>query len=173
VFIQIGDENLHHVRELLDETFGPENFVAVVTFAKTSGATSDYLPGTCDYLLFYAKDIERLKFQIPYVAKTIETELGGPYQWIELKDGTRQRMTRDQRAGRAELPEGARVFRLDNLQSQSAGREKGEGAACWFPVKYGGREWLPSTRSRWKTNEDGMDRLLKSRRLESTESGAV
>jgi adenine-specific DNA-methyltransferase len=60
---------------------------------------------------------------------------------------------------------------MDNLQSQSMGREKGEGASCWFPVQYAGKEWRPGAQSRWKTNETGMARLLAARRLDSTASG--
>ncbi len=55
VFVQIGDENIHRVRAVLDEVFGEENFVSLIPFAKTSGATSSQLAATCDYLLWYAK----------------------------------------------------------------------------------------------------------------------
>ena len=171
IFVQISDENLHHVREVMDEVFGAENFIGVIAFAKTSGSTGDFLPSTADYLLFYAKEIERLKFRQPYVGKISSSETDSPYQMVELCDGTRRRMTLEERADLTKLPVGARRYRLDNLQSQSMGREKGEGAACWFPVKFKDREWLPGQRSRWKTNEEGMRALLKTKRLDSTESG--
>ena len=80
-------------------------------------------------------------------------------------------MTPEERLGSTKLPPGARVFRIDNLQSQSIGREKGEGSACWFPVEFKGKKWLPNQRSRWKTNEEGMAALQKAGRLECTESG--
>jgi adenine-specific DNA-methyltransferase len=171
VFVQIGHENVHHVRELLDEVFGFENFVALITFVKTSGSTGDFLPGTADYLLFYARDRERLKYRQVHKDKTVETEIGGPYSWVELSDGTRRRMTANERANPEAIPANSRVFRLDNLQSQSIGREKGEGAACWFPVEWNGRKWTPNERSRWKTNEEGMNRLKEARRLEATSGG--
>lgn len=171
IFVQIGAENVHHARELLDEVFGAENFVSTITFAKTSGSTGDYLPGTSDYLLFYAKCLDHLKFRQPYHPKTKASEVGGAYQWLELEDGSRRRMSADERGNPNLIPSGARVFRLDNLQSQSIGREKGEGAACWFPVEYDGQEWRPSPRSRWKTNEGGMARLKASRRLAATSGG--
>ncbi len=173
LFVQISDENVHHVRELLDEVFGAENFIANITFAKTSGSTGDLVAATTDYLLFYARDRERLKekYRQSYTPKTVEMELGGPYGWLELSDGTRRRMTPDERDNRVALPTGARVYRLDNLQSQSIGREKGEGAASWFPVDFEGREWRPSPRARWKTNESGMARLKSARRLQATATG--
>ncbi len=90
VFVQISDENLHHVREVMDEVFGAEHFVGVIAFAKTSGSTGDFLPSTADYLLFYAKDIERLKFRQPYVEKVSSSDADSPYQMLELCDGSRR-----------------------------------------------------------------------------------
>src|ERR1700687_1821697 len=62
VFVQISDENLHRVREVLDEVFGNETFCSVISFAKTTGATSELLPATNDFLLWYARDRERVKY---------------------------------------------------------------------------------------------------------------
>ena len=66
IFVQIGDENVHLVRCLLDEVFGPENFVSEVTAIKTSSATSELMPGIADHVLFYAKDRERVKYRQLY-----------------------------------------------------------------------------------------------------------
>ena len=143
LFVQIGDENAHVARCLVDEVFGPGNFVAQLAFAKTSSSTREFIGGTCDFLLLYAKDRTRLKFRQLFTAKTIESEIGGPYSYVELPDGERRRMTSEEGERPRLLPEGARVYRLDNLQSQSIGREKGEGAACWFPVRLDGQDWLP------------------------------
>ncbi|HZL37458.1 MAG TPA: site-specific DNA-methyltransferase [Tepidisphaeraceae bacterium] len=168
VFVQIGDENVHHVREVLDEVYGQQNFVSLITFQKTSGSTGELIGGTSDYLLWYARDIERIKSRPAYVGKSNATEIGGPYNWLQLIDGHRRRMLPDERNNPNLIPDRATAFRLDNLQSQSMGREKGEGAACWFPVKLGDKEFLPNARSRWKTNESGMSRLLEAQRLQST-----
>lgn len=171
IFVQIGDENVHLVRSVMDEVFGSENFVALIPFAKTSGSTREFIGGTCDYLLFYGKDRERLKFRPVFNEKSVASEAGGPYGLIQLPDGSRRRMTAEEIADISRLPSGARVFRLDNLQSQSMGRDKGEGASCWFPVAFKGKEWLPSEKSRWKTNEEGMAALHAAGRLESTGTG--
>ncbi len=171
VFVQIGDENVHLVRSVMDEVFGSDNFVASVPFVKTSGSTREYLGGTCDHLLFYAKDRKVLKFRQVYRQKTIEGAANGPYGILRLEDGTSRRMTNEERLSPALIPAGARVYRLDNLQSQSIGREKGEGASCWFPVDLTGQQWLPNARSRWKTNESGMEALKQAGRLEATDSG--
>jgi len=171
VFVQIGDENVHHVRELMDEVFGSENFVAMMPFAKTTSSTREFIGGTADFLLFFAKNREHLKYRQLYTEKSVESEAGGPYSLLQLPDGSRRRMSSEEKRNTNLIPQGARVYRLDNLQSQSMGREKGEGASCWFPVKFAGNEWLPGAQSRWKTNEAGMKHLLSANRLESTATG--
>lgn len=168
IFVQISDENVHHVRELMDEVFGPTNFIRQIAFVKTSGATSDFLPRTTDYLLWFCRDVDRAKFRPIYVEKTAGGRGGSGYTRIELPDGRRRGMTSDERSGRVPLPEKSRVYCLDNITSQSMGREKGEGAACWFPVTIDGREFRPNARSRWKTNESGMARLLAAKRVEAS-----
>lgn len=69
IFVQISDENLHHVREVMDEVFGAENFVAIITFTKTSGFSGELLSITSDYLLWYAKDKENVKYRQLYSRK--------------------------------------------------------------------------------------------------------
>jgi adenine-specific DNA-methyltransferase len=171
IFVQIGSENVHHVRELLDECFGSENFISQIAFVKTGGSTHQYLGDVSDYLLFYARDRERLKYREVFREKSLSSGESGPYSWLELPDGTRRRMTSGEREDPSKIPAGARRYRLDNLQSQSIGRAKGEGAASWFPVELDGKTWLPNQRSRWKTNESGMERLKAARRLQATATG--
>ncbi len=162
VFLQIGDENVHLVRSILDETFGRDNFMSLVTFKKTAGATGDALAGIVDYILWYAKDAEHVKYRTAYLTKSVGGQGGGQYTSIELADGSRRRATDEDLAT---PPTSSRIFRYDNITSQSAGREKGEGAASWFPVNLDGREYRPTMQSRWKTNQDGMSRLKAARRL--------
>lgn len=160
IFVQIGDENVHLVRSLMDEVFGSENFISLITFASTAGATSEFLPTVANFILWYGKDRELTKFRPCYLTKGggIGT---GEYRQVELPDGTRTTLS----AG--EPPAGARLFRFDNLTSQSIGREKGEGAASWFEVKIDGRSFRPPLQSRWKTNESGMRRLILANRVHS------
>jgi adenine-specific DNA-methyltransferase len=143
-FVQIGDENQHLVRSVMDEVFGADNFVSLITYSKTAGATSDLLPGTADYLIWYAKDRSQVKFRRLFLEKSVGGAGGSKYQQAD---------------------EDERPYRLDNLTSQSQGREKGEGAASWFPVEVEGRTFRPTMQSRWKTNEAGMKRLLLAGRV--------
>jgi adenine-specific DNA-methyltransferase len=161
VFVQIGDENVHRVRTLMDEVFGPDNCVGFVTFKKTAGATADYLPGVTDYIAWYAKAKDRVKYRAAYLEKVGGGQGGAQYTSIEAPDGTRRKATVDERRA---PPNEARIFRLDNITSQSAGRDKGEGAASWFPVELEGQVFRPTLQNRWKTNEEGMRRLVAARR---------
>ena len=166
IFVQIGDENVHRVRALMDEIFGPENCVNQITFLKTSSSTSDYLGNVCDYLLWYGKRKESLKFREPFYAKELGTGSFEAYNKVQYPDGTVRSLTELSEDERAK----ADIIRYDNITSQSIGRDKGEGAASWFPVKIEGREILPSHKVRWKTNQQGMDRLQKAGRLNASKN---
>jgi adenine-specific DNA-methyltransferase len=170
IFVQIGDENVHLVRCLMDEVFGEQNCVSLIGFAKTSGSTEDYLGQTTDYLLWYCRDKGRVKFR-PLLRRKKPGERGGTnYNRVRDIAGFSEALTEsllaDSRIASGEL----RIYSLDNLTSQSAGRDKGEGAASWFGVELDGRTHKPSLSVRWKTNEQGMARLKEAGRLEATSS---
>jgi len=163
IFVQISDENLHHVRELMDEVLGAQNCAGVITFKKTSGAGSpsggtDTLPAVSDYLLWYAKDRQQLKYRRLYLEKGEEAGGIDQYTWPEENSGSRRRMTAQERSGVTPLPSRSRVFRPDNLTAQS-GVEKTK-----YPVLFDGREFRPP-KGVWKTSEAGMQRLIQAKRL--------
>ena len=162
IFVQIGDENVHLVRSLLDEVFGPENFVNLITFKKTSGAGSpsggtDVLPAVSDYLLWYARDKSQVKYRPLYRAREVRGAGGGQYTWIEEPNGTRRRATADELAS-GEIS--GRWFRPGPLTSQTVR----EAQTTVFPVEVDGRPYVPK-RGGWKTNAQGMARLRLADRL--------
>ena len=118
VFVQISDENLHHVRELIDEVFGQSNFIAQIALAKTSGYATNFLTGICDYLLWYGKNRTQTKYHQIY-AKKIAGETGASkYTRIMLTNGTTRTLSSEERLGETALPKGARFWVDDNLTSQ-------------------------------------------------------
>lgn len=165
VFVQIGDENVHLVRSLLDEVFGPENWITTITVSKTSSATGDFIGGTVDFVHWYAKSKDSVKNRPLLRVKVGGGEGASMYTRVQLRDGERRALTADEKRDLARLPTGARLFRHDNLTSQSMGRDKGEGAASWFPIDLEGKSFRPSMQARWKTNETGMQRLLLAHRV--------
>ena len=156
IFIQISDENLHHVREILDEVFGPQNFFALITFKKTLPLGSKGLAGVSDYIVWYAKDKTKAKYNQLYEPKQFGAGTG--YTWIELEDGSRRKMTKEERNGSSPLPPKSRPFFTDNLMSS------GYTPTCYYDIELDGKKYLPQKYS-WKTNEAGMKNLIENKRI--------
>ena len=154
IFVQINDENLHLVRCLLDEVFGRENFVAIISFVKTGGKAAAHLDTVIDYLLWYARNKASVKFRQVYEERpevTLETQ----YNWRELADGTRIKLS----GKRVEAPAGAKIFRLSPLFSQSGG------ASTSFSYEFEGKVWSRPQNNYWKTTPQGLSRLANAERL--------
>lgn len=167
IFIQIGDENVHRVRVLLDEVFGDHNCVAQISVKKTSGATTENLPGTTDFVLWYARNRDRIKYRQAYLGRIVGEAGDATYTFLQDQFGLRRRARGPELASvLADEKSPLRIFRLQTLTSQAIGRAKGEGAASWFPVTIRGVTVRPNMSSRWKTNEAGMARLAAAHRLE-------
>ena len=165
VFVQIGDENLHHVRELLDDVFGAENFVSVITFKKTAGQTSLYLPGTTDFIVWYAKDLGRLKFRTLFRERALGEEGSDAYTSARLIDGDVRRLTAMELAGSIPVSSDVRPFRYQLATSQREGRPSGEGSAMHFPVRLNGEDFYPTANRGWTATAVGMERLVKAGRM--------
>ena len=112
-----------------------------------------------------AKDHEKAKYRELFTSKRLGEEGAEKYNRVRLSNLESRSILVSERDGETRLSNDARVYRQDNLTSQSVGRDKGEGAASWFPVRIGGQEIRPSIKVRWKTNEQGMDRLLRANRV--------
>jgi len=157
VFVQIGDENIHHVRELLDEVFGAENFCRIIAFKKTTGQAADFLPSVYDYILWYARDRKQLKARILWEQRPPEM-VEGSYTWIELPDGTQRRVTgRD--TEHPKILGGGRRFMTASLMSSGASVTGSQ------PFKFNGEVYHPAPGTHWKTHPDGLRRLAEAGRL--------
>ena len=163
-FVQISDENLHHVRELMDEVFGRKNFCSVVTFLKTSAVSSpmartNVLGSLSDYLVWYAKDVQQVKYRQPYTEK-LGGE-GGEYTRVELPDGSRRPLDRSEMHSLdSVIAKGGRLYRQDNIISS------GYSESLSQPFKFEGKTFVPGATAHWKTTLDGMVALARARRLE-------
>jgi adenine-specific DNA-methyltransferase len=157
VFLQMGDENAHIARSLLDEVFGAEQFVAEVIFYKTSGKGGASLDAVFDRLLWYAKDKQSLRYRPLYMARPQYT-LQEQYTLVELVDGSVRRITDEENAGLA-LPVGARRFMAGDLSSQGESSEGSE------PFEFDGVKYLLPPNTHWKTGLEGRKRLAAKGRL--------
>ena len=154
IFVQIGDENVHLVRCVMDEVFGSENFVSQITFQKTTSATAELLAGTSDLILWFAKSRDQVKMRQLWPASSAEDRTG--YRWLRMPDGSYRGMTAPESRGEVPVPSGARLYKPDNITSS---RPPGD-----FPVEYEGKTYRPS-RSYWKTGIEGMEKLAWAQRL--------
>ena len=155
IFVQIGDENVHLVRCVLDEVFGSENRAGMISFRKTSGLTSGLLAQNADYLLWYAKDIENVRYRQPFVAKGTDSELGF-YAYVESPDGTRARQSSDDPPDVAQGE--ARAYSVGDLTSSHFYADGTEA------FDHQGRSYKPSPRY-WTTSPSGMRRLACAARI--------
>jgi len=159
IFVQIGDENVHVVRNLLDEVYGSENFVSLITFAKTTGFEAEFLPRATDYLLWYAKNrTAPVKFRALYEEQSKQPGEGG-YRWLLLPDGSFRGMTARELRLEEEIPSDFIVYKPDNILSQGK-------AAKDQTFKFRGRTYSPGPNHHWKaTFPEGMERLARSGRI--------
>lgn len=158
IFVQINDENLHQVRHLLDEVFGATNFVSLITFQTTSGFKTKTLATLGDFLLWYAKDKAKVKVRKLYEEQPFVLGEGNA-KWLLLPDGSYRGVTAQEKRGKQDIPEGARPYLPDNLQSQGAASEP-------QPFEYEGKTYKPGANSHWKANYPvGMERLGEAGRI--------
>lgn len=154
VFVQIGDENVHRIRAMMDEVFGDENFVSAIVCTKTSSQTSLFMAGVCDYVLWYAKQRDATKYRRLYREKILGGKGTTQYVWGLNDDLSERRLSKN-----SDEPDyNVRVFAADNLASQSGGE------TTRYEYLYEGKPFRV-TRGGWKTNIRGMRRLDRAHRL--------
>ncbi|MBP6504214.1 MAG: site-specific DNA-methyltransferase [Rhodoferax sp.] len=161
IFVQIGEENVHRVRSVLDEIFGDATFVSQINFKTTGGAGSptggtETLASVNNFILWYSKS-GAIKYRQTY---RVKGELGGgaaAYNKLDFQDEQDRRKATEEERGK--IPKGARLYTLDNLTSQSSGGPQ------FFNVLLNGMT-IPVGKSGWKTTTSGMSRLNHAHRLE-------
>lgn len=151
VFVQIGDENVHRVRALMDEVFGDENLIVQITTTKTAGQTAEFMSGVADYILWYGRDATKMKFRRLYFEKAFGGDGASKYRSAMSEDGTVRSISDESDALDSE-----RIFRKATLTSQ---RPPGS-----FPVRYRNRTVVPKGQY-WKTHSEGMHRLVSAGRI--------
>ena len=168
-FVQISDENVHLVRNLMDEVFGSENFVSLIMTKKTGGFAAKTLSSIGDYIIWYAKQKEDaqkknvVKYRQIYLTKELESGSGARYTSVELPDGTIRPIQKDEIEKPSLLPEGARVFLGSPLTSDGASSSPQD-------FEFEGKIYRPKQNQHWKTSVEGLKRLVEQRRIFKTEN---
>ena len=166
-FVQISDENLHFVKQLMSEVFGEKNFVSVITFAKTSGFSGNFLDSVSDYLVWFAKDITKLKYHQLFFNKKLGGLGGTLYKKIQLADGTIRSLTKEEIVDPTIIPKHSKIFGLSDITSQGKSNQD-------QTFVYNNQSFTPGPNSHWKANFPiGMERLANSNRLMITSGGKL
>ena len=157
IFVQIGDENVHRVRAVMDEVFGDDNCISVISVVKTSSSSGNKLSAVNDFVIWYAKSAPDAKYRQLYNEKEIGGEGAGQYTWAQDQEGRRKSYGKTGIVS-AEA-EGLRVFRPDNITSQ---RPAGDGDVREFTVD--GKAYAPG-KGTFKTEAKGLSKLARANRL--------
>ncbi len=154
IFLQIGDENVHRVRTLMEEVFGERNFVSLITFVKTTGQTDTLLASVSDYIVWFAKDIDACKYRQPFKMKSFGGEGAQAYTRAMDASGSRVPLS--------DNPETSayRVYATSDLTSQSPGTR--------YEVQFEGERFFP--KGYWKTEQRSFPRLIRAGRIEKVGS---
>lgn len=155
--VQISDENLHYVRMLMDEVFGVGNFVSLIPFRKTTFATSNNIPIVCDYIVWYAKDKTKLKYNKMYEEKDL-TRNDPNYRYLELQDGTRRPMNATERQNLPSVPLGSKIYRYADVKA------KGKASKDDL-IEFEGEGFRPGLNLSWRVSVEGMHNLINKNRI--------
>ncbi len=148
IFVQIGDENVHRVRALMDEVFGENNFVALVAYAKTTGFSGNYLSSVCDYLLWFSKSLATIKYRPLFDAKEAGEEGASKYKAASTIGALRNSTV-----------EPNRLATSADLTSQGASINSEQ------KFFFRGADWTPPPGLHWKTTVIGLERVARGERV--------
>ena len=157
-FVQISDENVHLVRNLMDEVFGRENFVSQIVFRKKQMPLgSKTLESSSDFIIWFSKSKKEMKYRCFYKNKNIEGN--SVWNWVESEDGKRRQMTKEEINNHNLLEKNSKVFQNKFLEESKNAVDRFN-----YKVKFGNKFFSPK-RGGWVTHEEGMKRLLKANRI--------
>lgn len=158
LFVQIGDENVHRMRALLDEVLGEQNFVSCITFKKTGGQSTTAIPNVTDFIVWYARDRSKVKVRSLFVDKSPGDEGATNYTWVEDSQGQRRSLTASEKDGRSVVLGEHRFMQPYPMFSDGpSARDK--------PFHWRNQTYQPSSNAHWKTHAEGLLRLNKADRL--------
>lgn len=165
VFVQIGEENLHRVGLLMDEIFGNENRIATISFATTSGSSTNTLPLVADYIVWYCKNSSKVKYHQLYesLSRNEIIDFFSSYAMLELADGSTRKLSLIERFDpNNNLPDDSRIYRRTGLDSQGLSQTGRSEPYYWNGIKY------PCSPNRhWSISHEDIDKLSELGRLDS------
>jgi adenine-specific DNA-methyltransferase len=159
IFVQIGEENVHRVRAVMDEVFGAENQIACIAYRTSVGLGSELLDPVCNYVVWAAKNKEQIHAQKLYTILTLGEDGATRYSKAESKiDGSIKTLSKEEEDNPSLIDKDFRPFTDQGLTSRSGSATTG------FPVSFQGQEYTPTVGG-WRTGQEGMQRVLGSERI--------
>lgn len=165
VFVQIGDENVHLVRCLMDEVFGSENFISLITTKKSGGMGQKFIDNVGDFIILYGKNIDVTKYRQLFTEKRLSDGPGFRYSQVESEDGSVRPISFDERLYPKSLPSNCKVYLGGPLTSETASNS----TIFDFHLQ---NHLIKIRKGGWKTNISGMKKLIKANRLIKTKEFA-
>jgi adenine-specific DNA-methyltransferase len=159
IFVQIGDENVHRVRAIMDDIFGDENFCASIAFRKTGGFEASLIQRNFDHILWYAKSHGAVKFRSPLKVSRPSASDTAFYDFVADEEGVFRPLTAEEKRDPDKLPANLRLLGRNPLVSD------GFSESLSKPVLFRGQQFSPPSNGHWKTRPAGMDLLEKANRL--------
>ncbi|MCL1814708.1 MAG: site-specific DNA-methyltransferase [Treponema sp.] len=165
IFVQIGDENVHRVRDVMDEVFGEENFISLIIYKKGGTATTQELSNITDFIIWYAKDKKHIKYRQLFEKKEVGVgeSTGERYDQLEALDGFRRPMSKTEKEDPDLIPVNNRAYKLSNPCSQHDNPNH-----RITPLVFEGNEYFPPNDRQWSAAIDKMYKLTESNRIVST-----
>ncbi len=157
VFVQISDENVHHVREIMDEVFGAENFVANINFKTMMPLESGNIESVFDYICWYAKDSNSIKYRNIFVPKNVG--IGTEFSFADVDNGKYRKLDKSEMLDFENTARENKIFKRSNLSSS------GYTPSCTFPIVFDNQTFYPVKGKSWRTTQEGIERLKNKNRL--------
>lgn len=161
IFIQISEENVHLIKNILDEVFGPTNYVSTIIAQRTTGLGSNLLPRQQDYILWACKDVNKIKYHQLFLERVLSEEELKVYRFIETEDGGYRSLTDEEKMDISKIKNPRKLFMVDNLTKPGPGKK--------YPVEVNGKTYLPGNRW-WGVTEEGMKKLIELGRIQELKS---
>lgn len=164
IFVQISEENIHHVREILDELFGKDNFVSIISYAVTSGMGSVLLPRENDFIIWYAKDKNKLKYNQLYLQKSFGGEGANAYKLIQEKNGRIRSLIKNDFKSNGEILDNGKILRYGDITKPGPGQK--------YKVDAFGKTFESGNRW-WGLQPESLYRAIRANRVASTGNSLV
>ncbi len=163
VFVQINVENLNYIIQIMQEIFGKENLVSIIPFKKTGSATSKQLANICDFIIWFAKNKQKIKYHQLYKKRDIDFNTLKTYNKIELDNGSSRSLSSEEKKN-GTLPKNTKLFTTISLTSQHYSVERSK------PFKFNNKDFTPPSNRQWSVSMEGLENLAKMKRIYELEN---